>query len=236
MKHPPIVLLLPIFLQVCISYYATATDVNGITTTSSPITFTVIAPVLPSLPVVSITSPVNGSSFTAGSNVILTMTATEVGGTVAIISLYTGENVFVGSNKSSPFNFIDANLAAGTYTYYAIASQNTNGATAPSAPITFTVTTPNLPSLPVVAITSPVDGSNLKAASNVVFTANASEVGGSIANVKYYNGTKLFGSSTTSPYRLMMINMAAGTYSFTAVATDARGDSTASSPIGITLQ
>ncbi|MBF0571768.1 MAG: hypothetical protein HQL12_07820, partial [Candidatus Omnitrophica bacterium] len=105
--------------------------------------------VTPSSPVVAITSPSNGSSLTAGTNITITTTASEANGTISNISLYNGAGVLLGSSSSSPYNYVMSNAAAGSYTFTAVA-KDASGVSTTSSPITLTVTpAPILPSPPV---------------------------------------------------------------------------------------
>ncbi|MDR3713758.1 MAG: discoidin domain-containing protein, partial [Puia sp.] len=60
---------------------------------------------------------------------------------------------------------------------------------------------PKLPlSVPSVSLTAPADGANYTEGDSVVLQATATDSGGTISQVQYYQGTTLLGSSTTSPY------------------------------------
>jgi len=88
---------------------------------------------------------------------------------------------------------------------------------------------------PTVAITAPANNAAVIAGSNITLTATASSpnAGGSIAKVDFYNGSTLLGTSTTSPYSYTWNNVAAGTDTLTAVATDNLGLTTTSSAVRI---
>ncbi len=91
---------------------------------------------------------------------------------------------------------------------------------------------------PSVAITSPVNGSTVSAGSAVTITATAgsTNTGGSIANVRFYNGSTLLGTATTAPYSYTLNNTAVlGNDTLTAVATDNYGLTTTSVPVIITV-
>jgi len=88
---------------------------------------------------------------------------------------------------------------------------------------------------PSIAISSPSNASNFTAGSNITITANASETGGTIAQVQFYNGASLLGSSSTSPYSYTWTNVPAGNYSFIAIAKDAAGTTTTSSAVTVTV-
>ncbi len=70
------------------SLTAKATDNQNAITTSIMVTITVIPPNKP--PAVSITSPAQNSSFTAGSPILITSTATDSDGTIAKVEFFQG--------------------------------------------------------------------------------------------------------------------------------------------------
>jgi Bacterial Ig domain len=97
-----------------------------------------------------------------------------------------------------------------------------------------TVTTPvNKP--PVVSLTTPANNSTFTAPANISLTASASDPDGSISKVEYYNGAVKIGESLTAPYTLTWSNVAAGTYSLTAVATDNLNSKTTSAVVTISV-
>jgi len=211
---------------------AVATDANGVSKTSSLTTVTVTTQsILPSPPVVTITSPANGSSYTSGSNVTITTTASETNGTISKIALYNGSGLLLGSSSTSPYNFVDSNMAGGGYSFFAVAT-DVNGVSTTSSTITITVTAP---SVPVVSITSPLNGSTFIRGSTFNVTATASETNGTIAQVSFYNGTTLMQTVTTPPYTISWSNSSMNSYTLTAVATDAKGVSTTSGVVATTL-
>ncbi|MBF0504423.1 MAG: hypothetical protein HQL14_04895 [Candidatus Omnitrophica bacterium] len=209
---------------------AVATDIKGVSTTSSPVTVTVTTP---STPVVAITGPANQSTVTAGSNINVTATASEANGTIVSVNFYNGSTL-LGTSSVSPYSYNWSNVPAGTYTLTAKAT-DANSVSTTSGAITVTVTAAPA-SKPVVAITSPSNQSTFTAGSSGSITASASETNGTIAQVSfYYNGTNLLGTSTVSPYSYAVSNIPAGTYTLTAIATDSKGISTTSSPITVTI-
>ena len=88
---------------------------------------------------------------------------------------------------------------------------------------------------PTVSITSPANGATFTAPASVTINANAADSDGTIANVAFYQGATLLSTDTTSPYSYAWTNVAAGTYSLTARATDNLGAVTTSAAIGITV-
>ncbi len=206
---------------------AKATDNNGITTMSAPVTISVVVP--GDLPVVSITSPVSGATFTAPATVLITASASDADG-IAKVDFYYG-GAILGSDNTSPYSYTQNNVPAGSYTITAMATDNT-GASKESTPVTFTVGS-NL--APFVSISSPVSGAIFTAPATIVFSASASDADGTIAEVDFYHGTTLLYSDNASPYSFTWTNVANGSYTLTAKAVDNSGVSTISSPVVITV-
>src|SRR6476646_1841136 len=88
---------------------------------------------------------------------------------------------------------------------------------------------------PTVSITSPANGATFTAPANITINATASDSDGTVTKVDFYQGTTLLGTDTTSPYSFARNNVAAGTYSLTAKATDNGGAITTSSAVSITV-
>jgi regulation of enolase protein 1 (concanavalin A-like superfamily) len=88
---------------------------------------------------------------------------------------------------------------------------------------------------PTVAITSPSAGTALAAPATVSIAAAASDSDGTpVAKVAFYANGTLVGTATTSPYSVSWTNVAAGSYSLTAVATDTGGKATTSAAVSVT--
>ena len=88
---------------------------------------------------------------------------------------------------------------------------------------------------PVVALTSPLDGARFSAPATVTVSAMASDADGTIAKVDFYAGDVRIGTASSAPYALAWPNVAGGTYTLTAVATDDDGASATSSAVTITV-
>ncbi|TMR37659.1 cellulose 1,4-beta-cellobiosidase [Nonomuraea zeae] len=88
---------------------------------------------------------------------------------------------------------------------------------------------------PTVSLTSPTAGQTFTAPATVPIAATASDSNGTVAKVDFYQGSTLLGTDTSSPYTYSWTNVAAGSYSITARATDNGGATTTSAPVGITV-
>ena len=87
-------------------------------------------------------------------------------------------------------------------------------------PVTITVSANKAPT---VSLTTPVAGASFTAPASVAMSAAAADTDGTIAKLDFYAGATLVGSATSSPYTVSWTNVAAGTYSLTAIATDNAG-------------
>ncbi|WP_083727343.1 glycosyl hydrolase family 18 protein [[Flexibacter] sp. ATCC 35208] len=88
-------------------------------------------------PTVSITSPANNATFTAGATVSITATAADADGSVTKVEFYNGSTL-LGTSTASPYTYSWASVAAGTYSLTAKATDN-SGAVTTSSTVTITV-------------------------------------------------------------------------------------------------
>jgi plastocyanin len=90
---------------------------------------------------------------------------------------------------------------------------------------------PNNP--PSVTLTNLSGGTNFAAPASIPLEASASDSDGSVTNVQFFSGTNSLGSLTVAPYNFVVGNVAAGNYSFTAVARDNVGAAATSAPVNV---
>ena len=88
---------------------------------------------------------------------------------------------------------------------------------------------------PSVNITTPANGATFVSPASFTVEASASDSDGSIASVAFYHGATLITTDPSSPYSFTWTGVAAGTYTFTAVATDNGGATKTSAPITVTV-
>ncbi len=206
---------------------AKATDNEGFSTTSTPVSFNVGN----SAPVVSITAPTAGSVYVVGDVVSIAASATDADGTVSSVEFFV-DAVSAGVDNSSPYTATYTS-AVGTHSLTAKATDNLGKFTT-SAAVSITV---NVNQLPSVAITAPVNGATPALNAALTLTATATDSDGTISGVQFYSGATSLGSGV----------LAAGVYSFTytpvvqgpivltAKATDNKGGITTSAPISVTI-
>ena len=126
-------------------------------------------------------------------------------------------------------------MPATVYVGLAVTSHNP-AATATATFSNVAVSTPtsaNKP--PTVSISAPASGASYTAPASIAITATAGDTDGSIVKVDFYAGTQLLGSDSSSPFTFTWNNVAAGTYSLTAVATDSAGAKTTSQAITVNV-
>lgn len=167
----------------------------------------------------TLAAPANGQKFPDTNAVTFSASANAgPGATVTGVGFYEVSGGFLGSALASPYA-ISANLAAGVYQAYAVAT-NSLGAIVFSGTNTFSVT--NVPFS--VALVSPANGTVHGTPTNVVFSASA--YGGSnaaITGVGFFDsGSGLLASATVAPYQVNAA-MGGGTYGIYAVATNTLG-------------
>jgi RHS repeat-associated protein len=204
---------------------AKATDNLNVVTTSTPVTVIVDVP-----PTVSLTAPANGAVYVAPATITLTANAADTDGTITQVDFYNGTTK-IGTATAAPYTFTWTNVAAGTYSLTAKATDNANVATTSTA-VSVTV---NANKAPTVSLTAPANNAVYIAPAAITLTANAADSDGTITQVDFYNGGTKIGTATAAPYTFVWANVAAGSYSLTARATDNGGAVTTSAAIAITV-
>lgn len=117
---------------------------------------------------------------------------------------------------NSPFTFPVTYTSAGSFPYECTVhvSEGMTG--------TVRVTAPAQP--PTITITNPASGTVLSAPANITVAAGTTDASGTVTNVQFLitsgSGTVAFGNSTTAPFAATTNNVPAGSYTFSAIATD----------------
>ncbi|HET6225782.1 MAG TPA: Ig-like domain-containing protein, partial [Bacteroidia bacterium] len=181
-------------------------------------------------PAVSINST-NGDTLLAPGTTTLEATAFDSDGSISKVEFYNG-GTLLSTDNTAPYNYAWNNIAAGVYPVFAKVYDNLN-ATAFSDTIRIEVIS-NI--APAVSITAPLNNAIVFTPATVLLKAAASDADGSISKVEFYEGSNLLGSTGTAPYTFEWKNIAVGTYSVTAKATDNYNVSTTSTNIAITVK
>jgi len=211
-------------------WYVAAND--GVNTASSaPHRFTTAAGIAPT---VTLDTPATGATFLSPATINLTATAADADGSIVRVEFYQA-GTKVGEDTTEPYEFTWSGVPVGSYTLSAVAVDNSNLASVSTA-ANVTVNPGDLP--PTVTLTAPVAGTLLEAPANVTLTADASDQDGPVAKVEFYSGTLppvLLGEETTVPFSLTLTNLGAGSYTFSAKATDSIGQTTTSATVTMSI-
>lgn len=180
------------------------------------------------LPTVTLSS--STTNVTGPANIALNSTATDADG-ISKVDFYNGTTL-LGTDNSAPYSYDWNNLAVGTYTVKALATDAKAGVTLSNEVIikvNVVVTNPNV--APTVNLTSPANNANINAPATLAITANATDVDGTVSKVEFYNGTVLISSDVSAPYSYSWTNVSAGNYTLTAKAYDNSGAITTSASV-----
>ncbi len=88
---------------------------------------------------------------------------------------------------------------------------------------------------PTVALTSPTNTATFTAGTNLTIVADASEPGGTIAQVAFIADGIQIGAASTAPYSIIWTNVTVGEHLLTAIATDALCANATSAPVNISV-
>jgi hypothetical protein len=178
------------------------------------------APALNNPPIVSISSPTKSATFLSPATITIDAIASDPDGIITKVEFFNG-TVKLGEITTSPYFFTWKEVIEGTYTFTAVATDNSNSKTV-SDPVTAVVekeaTVVNQP--PVVTITSPQDESSFEGPTIITLTADASDSDGVVSKVEYFNGNLKIGESFSAPWLVSFEWTKTGTIDITAVVTD----------------
>ena len=191
-------------------------------------------------PKVLITSPRDGASAAAGTDVALVAEAADPDGSIKRVEFFLGDRLLAG-DETSPYAFTLKNATGGTYTVTAKATDD-RGATTTSAPVRFTVGAEVRPFR--ITLLSPLNGTVMVAPASVGLVAVATDSESLVKSVEFFTGEKSLGVATNNPlslislgvFRLTWTNPPAGTFTLIAKATDTLGRIALSSPVKLVIQ
>jgi len=131
-----------------------------------------------------------------------------------------------GTITTLPHTFTNTFTSAGNFSYYC-SVHYTFGMTG-AVIVTSGVLSP------AVSITSPSNNATFSAPASVTIQATASESGGSVTNVQFLVGSTVLTNETIPPFSATTNNLAANTYTLSAIAADSSGV-TATNSISISV-
>jgi uncharacterized protein (DUF1800 family) len=209
---------------------AVATDDMGATATSNIIVVTASGGGGGNQPP-KVTLAASQLAVTAPTTVTFTATATDTDGTIASVAFYQGASL-LATSTTAPYTYTLNIAAAGVYSIYATATDNL-GATASSNIVTVTATGGGGGNQPP-KVTLAASSTSIGVPGSSLLTATATDTDGTIASVKFMQGATLLATLTSPPFTYNFSTNAAGTFNFTAIATDNLGASTTSTPVTVT--
>lgn len=142
-------------------------DLSGASFIPFTSTFTTVAPVAASGPVVSITTPAPNAKFTPPATITMTAAASETNGTITSVDFFNGTTL-INTQHSSPYTFVWKNVAAGNYVLTARATDS-KGNSATSSPVPVSVGNGAQPS--VVSVNPANGAKNISVSTSVSTTA-----------------------------------------------------------------
>ena len=86
---------------------------------------------------------------------------------------------------------------------------------------------------PAIILTAPPNGASYSAPASIKVSATAGDTDGAVEKVEFFSGAALLGAGSTAPYSYTWNNVAAGTYTLSAKATDNLGASATTNPVTI---
>jgi len=124
--------------------------------------------------------------------------------------------LFNSGTLSPPATFSHRFAEAGSFRYFCTTKLHFNQTG------TVVITAANLP--PTVAIVTPTNGSVFAAPATFSLLATATDTDGTVTNVAFFRDSTFLNNASASPFRAADSNVPAGTYDYSAVASDNAGD------------
>ncbi len=212
---------------------AQALDDAGAVTVSSPATIIIDNP-----PGITLTAPSSGATYFGSDDIPFSADVTVTEGAAKKVDFYHGTKL-IGTVTNAPYSLVWSNVVAGNYVsannnaITAIVTDDLGGTTTSDSADLFV--NPNNP--PTVSLTSPVNGATFSypagSTATIPLAATAAD-DGTVVSVDFYEESFLIGTATSAPFTFNWPALA-GSYTFTARATDDDGAYTTSQPIHVTV-
>mgnify|MGYP005837324123 CR=1 FL=1 len=182
------------------------------------------------LPVVSVTSPLNNAWYPARATVRISAMATDPDGIITKVEFYKNNTELIYTDVTPPYTTVLENQPIGTYVITAKAYDNHN-AVVVSRPVNINVGATNQP--PLILITSPLDGANVKMPVDLNILTSVSDSDGVVSGVEFFVNSQKIGEKTSPPFNYTWRPDRVGTYQIFARATDNNRASTNSQTITV---
>ena len=172
-------------------------------------------------PVCHITTPSDLQEFHQGESFLLNVNAHDDDGSIQRVDFYVN-GAFFYSDNAAPYEYninTDNTIPPGDYTFSAIAYDNTGDSTQSN----FVIVKLLENQAPTCSIISPTNGQVFTQNDNILFSAEANDIDGSLDSVVFVLDSTPFVNFATPPYVYNFqsdINTPAGTYMFYVIAYD----------------
>ena len=198
--------------RVLYSLLAKATDNQGVTSASAPVSITVTNP-LPTISAIADQSILQDTAspaitFAVG-DVAIPVTSLVVTADSSNKALLPVANIVLGGTSAARTVTLTPAPKQSGQTTVTVTVRDPGGLSARTS-FVLTVTAVNHP--PVVSIQSPSTGTSVSAPANITITANASDSDGSIGKVEFFQGATKLGEAAAAPYTFVWNNVSAGAY------------------------
>ena len=141
----------------------------------------------------------------------------------------------LGGDSSGDFQPITFNLGAHTLNVTAHTADGAAGVPTDSLSIGFTIVDSGT-THPSISITAPANGASFSSPASFTLSSAAADPDGTVTQVEFFVvGTTSLGVDTSAPYEFGLVGLTAGTYTFTAVATDDAANTTTSDPVTVSV-
>lgn len=182
-------------------------------------------------PTVTLTSPSEGSTFSAGAPVTLTANASDSDGTVTSVQFFA-DGVLIGDDAIAPYSvpWTPVQKRDGTFTFLTALATDNFGITTLSRTVSVTVTGSgggggsSIGLMPTVAMTAPDAGTRIRAGDTVTLGASATDPDGNILSVQFFANGQSVGSDPSFPYTASWTPTSLGAYALVVKALDNDGN------------
>ena len=233
------------------SLTAVATDNGGLSGTSVPVDLTVVPSPTNLPPIVQITNPTNGETYSAPANIFIAAPASAPVGVVTTVAFFENSlllGIFTNPPPPPPGSlppivlpqFYWTNVSAGIYSLTAVAADS-GGLSATSAPVNISVSVSN----PPISIISPKEGTVFYTPTNIGMSAEVNYLASQYyapTNVEFFAGTNDLGegipgvsSGFGGVVYLTWTNPSPGNYALMAVASYKNFANATSAPVEISV-
>lgn len=171
-------------------------------------------------PGVELSAPQAGTRFSQGTVVALSAIANDVDGRISKVEFYL-DNTLLSVDTQAPFQASFAAQTLGAKQVFAKAYDDKNLSTS-SAVVELWVDAVSDNQRPIVAITAPSQGAQLRAGEVILVSADARDSDGSISTVEFYHNDQLLAQRTAPPYSVSWTAVA-GSQRFSVKAFDNQG-------------